>query len=958
MAVASISAARTRLTSFRDLADSKLPLPAGRARRRRLRVVRRRVAGGLLVLLSAFTLWFTMATPSYAIADDIAAMCGPMDVPIPESRASGLESFLGTNQLDRHVKASDLATYVPNADESPYKGPKPSFHRYGMAGLSWNAFGWKPGCFSMNRLANFLPNMIFDMSKIFALFTMALIGWSFGDDPFSFLQKPIGDIAHAMSDIAAPFLGLVGALGGIYLGWKNIGPNGRVTAVLKGFGWMLLITGLFFWFAENPTEAGSRINSLVGGVTATGYQSLAKLPTSGGADSSTCNEASDVKAATCIQDALWVPLVYDPWLYGQVGNDDKAAAKWGPEMLNAQFVGVTADGHVDTDGRHVLTSIVKWNGNSDEVGGSSKSGSMAWDKHYVNDIPFLKLWGNDLCHEDDQHNFRMCYGGEDSSNWSWLTGDDKRNVKAEDENTINIASGNDFTARTSAAAMSVMGGIIINSSVYFICAMLLAAKLGVFTLMIFAPFYLLLGIFPGPSRVAAIKLGELFLINVFRQCGWGLGLVIVTYMDTLILAPGGDQGWLLKILTCALMTALLGVYAKPAMRALSGMALGNKDAGDAIVGVGANLAKQTAQVAGMAGVAVATGGASLVAGARGASVAAAANGTTLTAGERFKAAGQGLLKNAPNLGRRTRAAARSLGNAKEAGRSGYENKRARDEEKESTALVNNSEAAQQGLRLQRFHRVHKPAQDAAMSAVKHERQVGNHERADQLEREYYDSAYDPRTGVRHPDDPLHPANLRRSATGGVDPTRRVRPVQRGEDLLQGSGMSKEQAASNLDSLLAMYDNNPANIDRSHVAGEVLWQLQGQINSGNLYLDGERRDAASAVAAHGVPDRIDAVGQAANVQVNVNQFLQVAHELPVNQVMGQAATADGRMQLLQKVDALASEIPVATALSTALNDLRQTLGEKDPKSQQLQQALHSVQQAAGQIPAPAGGGGKP
>jgi hypothetical protein len=350
----------------------------------------------------------------------------------------------------------------------------------------------------------------------------------------------------------------------------------------------------------------------------------------------------------------------------------------------------------------------------------------------------------------------------------------------------------------------------------------------------------------------------------------------------------------------------------------------------------------------------------MIAGAKGASAAAAANGTSLTAGERFKAAGQGLLKNAPNLGRRTRSAVGKLGDAKAAGKGGYESKRARDDEKATTALINRSGAAREGLRLKRLQKVHKPAQDAALAAAEHARKVGNHAGADQLEREYYDSVYDPRTGVRHPDDPLHPMNLRRSATGGIDGARRVRPVERGEDMLRSSGMSKEQAAVNLDSLLALYGNNPANIDRSHAAGEVLWQLQGQIHSGNLFLDAERRDAAAAVAAHGVPDKIDAVGQPANVQVSMNQFLQVAHELPVNQVMGQAATADGRMQLLQKVDALAAEIPVATALSTALNDLRQSLGEKDAKSTQIQQALQNVQQAAGRIPAPTNppGGGTP
>jgi hypothetical protein len=901
------------------------------------------VSGVLLTLLAAFTLWFTMATPSFAIADDLAAICGPMDVPTPQSRTSGLESFLGTDQVDRTVPASELATYIPKANE-PYDGPKPSFHRYGMSGLTWEAFGWTPSCFSVNRWGLFLPNGIFNMSKLFALFTMALISWSFGKDPFSFLQTPIANVAGAMSDVAAPFLGLVGALGGIYLGMKNLGPNGRVTAVLKGFGWMLLITGLFFWFDANPTAAGSKINSVVGEVTATGYQSLTELPATGGADNtSLCNEKKEASAASCIQDALWVPLVYTPWLYGQVGNDAEAATKWGPSMLNAQFVGTTAEGKIDEDGVKVLEAVVAWNGNSDQVGGSSKSGSMAWDKGYVDKVPFLKLWANDLCGENEQHNFRMCYGGEDSSNWSWIAGEDKRQAKAEDLNVINIASGNDFTARLSAAAMSVMGGLIINSSVYFICAMLLAAKLGVFTLMIFAPFYLLLGIFPGPSRVAAIKLGELFLTNVFRQCGWGLGLVIVTYMDTLILAPGGDQGWLLKILTCALMTVLLGVYAKPAMRALSGMAMGDKNAGDAIVGVGSNLAKQTAQLAGTAGLAVATGGASMVAGAKGAAAAAAMNGTKLTAGERFKAAGQGLMKNAPNLGRRTRSAMDKLGGAKDAGKSGYEADQQRAEERGRDNLVRNSEAAQAGLRMQRHRAVHDPVHKAATDAIAWRRSNGDAAGAAAMEREYFDQLHDPRTGYRHPDDPLHANNLRQSPNGGVDPERRVRPVSSGTDLMRESGMNHQTAAANLDRVLDLY-HGAQNIDQHHAAGVALRALQVQIDSGGPHTEAARMTAANLVQQHGLPDRIDAVGLPANAPIRVEVVSRVASE--IGTVSQDLSAPRDRMDFLQRVESLAQEIPVATTMSTALNELRGVLANMQAPASQVEQALQNVRLAAG------------
>ncbi|MFI1648641.1 hypothetical protein ACH4XT_17110 [Streptomyces avidinii] len=905
----------------------------------------RRIGTLALLMLTTFTLWFTMATPSQALEDDIISMCGPLDVPMPENRAKGLDAFFGLSKPNPAVPQSELATYIPKSDEDKYQGPKASHHRYGMSGLSWHVFGWEPGCFSINRHINFVPDTIFNVSKLFATFTMALLGWSFGADPFKFLEGPIGSVAGAMSNIAAPFLGLVGALGGIYLGVKNWGPQGRVTAVLKGFGWMTLIAGLFFWFAANPTAAGSKINTVVGEVTATGFESLAKLPTTGGSESTAlCNGKLGTDAAGCVQDAVWVPLVYQPWLYGQVGNNGSAADRWGAEMLNAQFVGVDAEGKIDEDGIKVVTGVIRWNGTDNEVGTDSKSGNLAWTGHYVDTVPYLKVWGNGLCKEGGDKNFRLCWGHKDSG---WFS-NNKHRVLPEDESVVAIAGGNDFMSRLSAAAMSVMGGMIINASIYFICAMLLAAKLGVFVLMIFAPFYLLLGIFPGPSRVAAIKLGELFLTNLFRQVGWGLGLVIVTYMDTLILAPGGDQNWVLKILTCALMTALLGVYARPAMRALSGMAMGNKDAGDAIVGVGADLAKKAAQTTLQVGAAVATGGATaaMSAGAavKGASAAASASGQTLSTSEKFQAAGMGVLKNAPNLGKRTRSLLGKFGDAKEAGKETYEKAQEREDQAQTSETVSKSSAAREGLVMQRRQRAQDVPHTAALAAIKQRRFEGDEDGAAAMEREHFDALRDPRTGGRHPDDPLHPSNLRRSATGGVDPVRNVRPTERGDDLLSSNGMSKEQAAANLDRVLGLYQN-PANIDQNHAAGLALRSLAVQVDSGGEHTDVARYVAAQAVAQHGVPDRIDAVGLPSSSQVTVEIVSRVANELPI-QLSPEAMQPQGRMEALNRVESLAQQIPVATAMSTALNDLRGVLANMKAPEEQIQQALQAVQRAAG------------
>ncbi|WP_369201015.1 hypothetical protein [Streptomyces sp. PU-14G] len=875
------------------------------------------------------------ATPAQAGLDDITHMCGPVNVPAPEYRGKGIEAFFGTNKGDSLVSKEEKATYIPSADEG-YDGPKASYHRYGLAGLSWHVFGERPGCFELSRYTNFIPNMIFDVSKTFAAFTMALIGWSFGADPFAFLNKPIGNVAKAMSDVAGTFLGLVGVLGAVYLGLKNWGPNGRLTAVLKGVGWMGLITGLFFWFAANPTALGSKVNSIVGEVTATGFQSLAKLPTEGSEESTRiCADGKiggDVGPAACVQDALWVPLVYQPWLYGQVGNSQEAASKWGDQMLNAQFVGVDEHGKVDEDGQKVISNITHWNGNGDEVGGDSKSGSLLWDENFDETVPYLKLWGNDICHEQEDKNFRICWGGKDTG---WFS-DDEMQVKPEDRPMMAVAGGEDFMARMSAAGMSVMGGVIINVSVYFVCAMLLAAKLGLFVLMVFAPLYLMLGIFPGPSRVAAIKLGELVLANLFRQVGWSLGLVIITYMDTIILAPGGAQNWVLKILTCALMTAMFGVYARPTLRALSGMAMGDKSAGDAVVGVGANLAKQTAALGAQAGMAVATGGASAAMSVSGAASAAAASGQSLSVAQGAKAAGAGFFKNIDTPFDRLRGS-RGLG------RKSYEDGEARREERESNEAVRRSEPARRGMAQQRRERTQAKAHDAAKEYVSGLRDSGLDVEAEQLERQHFDSLRDPRTGAWHRDDPRH----ERNRIGTVDDMRRVRAVRSGSEMLAQQGLSShEQAADNLDSVLGMYGGDAAQIDRSHDAAVALRVLAMQQASGYANTGAARETAAEAVRRYGVPDRIDAVGMQSGAVTHV-QVQQMAQELTANPLPTEAS-ARQRMEYLVRVEQMAEQVPVGTVVSTALNDLRHTVSDAKETFPDVREAVRRVQSAADQL----------
>ncbi|WP_431783878.1 hypothetical protein [Streptomyces chumphonensis] len=949
MANASTTAPRTRLTSFRDAPAPSGGRPDRGAERSGSRRVARRVGALFLMVVSAFTLWFTMATPSMAITDDIEAACGPVNVPIPEARSSGLEAFFALDRADGFVK--DAGTYIPSGDER-YDGPDASYHRYGMAGLSWHVYGWDPGCFSVNRYVNFVPNMIFNASKTFATFTMALVGWSFGEDPFSFLNEPVGHVAGAVSDIAGAYLGLVGVLGAVYLGVKHWGPAGRVSAVLKGVGWMGLIAGLFFWFAANPTLLGTKINGLVGDITATGYQSLANIPVTGGADqTSVCNGSSlspreegggtDAPqrdgpsadaAAACVQDALWVPLVYQPWLYGQVGNNGAAAEKWGPQMLNAQFIGTDEDGSLDEEGAVLMRRIAEWNGDGDEVGGESKSGSKPWDGGYVNDIPYLKLWANDLCHADEDENFRVCWGPD-----TGFFSSDERKVRAEDETTLKIAGGGDFSARLSAAAMSIMGGLVINSAVYFICAMLLAAKLGVFVLMIFAPFYLLMGIFPGPSRVAAIKLGELILANLFRQVGWSLGLVIITYMYTLILAPGGEQNWVLKVLTCALMTVMFGVYARPTLRALSGMAVGDKAAGGAIEGVASDFARKTAQGAATVGMAVATGGASAAMAVGGAASTAAASGQRLSAADGFKAAGLGLAQTFPDVGRRTRTAFAG----RRTGVDSFNASEERRERRERTEALRNDPAAREGLAHRRRRRVHDDIDDAARDGVDERRARGDGAGADRLERHHFDRLRDPRTGWVHPDDPQHPDNVRSRNLGVVNPERGVRATAQGPELLAQHGLADNQAAAaNLDRVLGMYDN-AAHIDNTHHAGFALRALALQVASGDPNTAVARQEAARAVSVHGIPDRIDVVGLPSSEPSRVR--IDVASELSRGSLTPDS-TARDRMQYLMRVEQLAQQVPVGTTMSTALNDLRGVVANARAPQEQLTQALDAVRRA--------------
>ncbi len=950
------SSQSTRLASFRTLPAHSRPRPEAT---RTQRIVRRVV----LLLIGAstmLTLWIGAATPAHAIIDDIKAFCGPVDVPNPAVGGSGLDTFLPGHRYDTGTYApKDYQGMAPRPPVNDMNPPKvvvdikaweqngkyaPSYHRYGLAGLQWNAWGDDPGCFSMNRWFGFIPNLIFSVSKLFAGVTMSLIQWAFSAHPFQFLEPAIGSLANATSAIAGTFLGILGIAGAMYLWWKNW-AKGRLESVLKGIAWMILVVGAFLWFQANPMKMASNVNSVANDLTGQAFTALADLPTNSGSGICKANfqdssgvggggwggiSVSQDAVTTCAQDAFYVPLVYQPWLYGAFGNDKAAQQLWGPQLLNAQYIGTAPNGQMDADGKqYMLTSLI-WNAH-EEIGAASKHGSFISGEvtdgggpRLIAFNPWLQFWGYDVCAvyaPGAKGDLSSCWNENDRIS-GLLT------VNSQMAGAGQTAMGTDFSTRMDAAWMSVWGGIIINLTVWFICAMLLAVKMALLVLMVFAPIYLMLGAFPGPSRVAAIKLAEMLFANLVRQVSWGVALVLVAYLDTMIMGST-DVGWFWKICTCAIVTILLAIYARPAMRAISGLAVGNKEAGGAIEGQMANAAKTAAKTVAAGTLAVGLAGAGAVAGMKGASQAAASSGTTLTSAEKFKSAALGITRAVPGTSR-IGSSIRGVSTASDAGRLSKTKSDLRSEEKLRSQAIQNTPGAKEGFALSKAQRAQGAADHAAQVTADTRRAIGDEAGAASIEQTKFDR-HVAATGQMHADDPKNPAVLEANRLAktrdslGQSGSNGVRRTALGSDLAAKNGLPTAAAASkNIDKTAGIF-GGINRIDPTHKASGALREFAAQAADGAVD-ETVRNRAIEAVAMHGVPDQIDKVGLPSHADPTTDPR-RLRTDVQALSAPAKDPTAAQRVQHASKLEALARQVPVGSQVNTALNEWRDlTLGD--------------------------------
>ncbi|NKS72236.1 hypothetical protein GS531_04005 [Rhodococcus hoagii] len=723
-----------------------------------------------------------------------------------------------------------------------------------------------------------------------------------------------------MSAIAAAFLGIVAVGGALYLYFTNAGGPGRQGRFYKGLAWMVMIAGLFFWFQTNPTLAATKVNQVAASAMSTGFQAISSLPTGSSATMTMCTpsgqeraDSANTAATACIQDALWMPLVYEPWAIGVVGNSGEAAARYAPALLNAQYVGLDASGNIDEAGQKVLKETDMWNGTK-LVGGSGMLGGAAYEHKYVDKVPLVNFYATKVCRSylgegSERNDFKSC----------WSLDGKKSQIRPGDENVANALFGGAFSTRMSAAFMSVGAGVLLNSVVIFVSMNVLWAKLGLWILMIFAPLYLLLGMFPGRSRVAAIKLGELMAGTLFKQVGWGLGLVLLAYLFTTILAAGqglqtGVAGadWIFKIVTCAFVTLMFAAYGRPLMRAMSGMAVGDKDAGDAIMSVPGDVAKGAGKAAAMVGLA-ATGAGLGLAGAR---AAAQGAGTKLGSLGAVKGMANGAMRAVPGHSK-WGSAIRGVTDAGEVAQQKESRAIQRGFEKERQEVFENTPHAREGLAVQRENR----NQRAAVAA------------AEAWDRKYGEEA------APEPA-PLTPASSTNGAPAALSKATDSRGVvvgRSGGDLLASqfgqaaNGQSGDvaqkamvaAAAADPGSVAALYAN-PANIDPYHQAAPAIAAYMGSIDNDAVSAADRKayeQRAVSAISAHGLPDQISGI---------VSPAAKAPTAMPTDLVENVSAlTAPSTpSQMVGGLNALAGyarSTPAGSEVNTAINEFRAQYG---------------------------------
>jgi TrbL/VirB6 plasmid conjugal transfer protein len=447
---------------------------------------------------------------SSGIIGDLNNICEP-SLPQPEPATGGINAM---------IEPPDSAA-----------GGKTLYDNYGVAGQFWAAHDMQ--CSDMTSLVgNNVAGMVFDAAKAMDRVTITVYQSAAGNNILTWLSNAVDGLISALGKaIYFPYLAPVVIIGAIWLAWQGL-VRKRATRALEGTLWMVIAATAAICLIGKPAAFTGVGTSVSNGVTSVLNTAFSNLPNAGNSNclpvapgdgqSVTASYAFTTGSGMVDQNAneLWSVLVCKPWLYGEFGTTQYAAA------------------------------------------GSTSGQTM------VNQYGRALLYAQAIAANEPST------AAEISAKQSTYVGIADA-LKANDPAVYPLFQGDQWTTRLEIAFAAIFAAVVAGSLILLVSLTLIVLKIGFLLLLVAGPLFLIIGTHPGFGRIVAIRWFEMLVGVLMKQVAIAITLSVLLYCYSLIMDTSDTTlPWALKILMIALVTVAVFIYRKPFQHLFSAVGYG------------------------------------------------------------------------------------------------------------------------------------------------------------------------------------------------------------------------------------------------------------------------------------------------------------------------------------------------------------------------------------------------
>jgi len=492
----------------------------------------------LLLVVSGGALSGTSAPPANAF---LAGLCGMKSLDA-EGMQFNPSRWPGINVAASNVEGgggagagavgTGFATGINSANPAltqPYPNgyPVTAYEWFGTAGQTFQVQPYddfEVGCAAVTTALNFAGNLIFGFVQLLVGVGLLLFGWVLNTDIVSPFLSSIKNVAEALNEaLFTEYLTPILLLAALWVAWTGLVKK-RSSQAVQGVIWTLFAIAAAFVFFNNPTGVARETNNVINYVGESISARIMQVGAgSGGGASDLCYLNTEYTVSKSLQDAgwpntkedagwriaqcsIWKTFIYNPWAVGTFGTDAN-------KNMNDTFEGVMPLRMPGHDPNSTLAAV------------------------------WLDL--NVFNHNDalTPGKVQADYEGKKEANLNFLKA--IANPDGEYRGMWPVFSGNDWTTRMSTAFIALVAAIVGAFPVIVFSLMLLFLQLSFVFMMLIAPLFLTLGIYPGFGRRVALGWVELVLANAIKRIATFLMLGILLAIFNGIMQA--SDSWLVQV---------------------------------------------------------------------------------------------------------------------------------------------------------------------------------------------------------------------------------------------------------------------------------------------------------------------------------------------------------------------------------------------------------------------------